>query len=457
MTDDELTGRLEAWMAQRGAVQPADVEAVAGHIHRLPGRGRRLGWSAAAIAAALVVAIGVGALALGNRLATATGTPAVSAGAAIPPDPAAFAGDARLARCGATVTSAIAAFPMDQARDYRRHLPAMGLSPELDVDDPAFVVVYRGGHPFGPGGGGASVGAPTAVPSASRDGELHDVCVLVGADPATAVLNAYSNVDTTGLSATVEPTASHVSPDASDPPTPSTLILPTLEPAPAWAGDARVQLACDGAPADLAGQATPDPDSVASETADAAAARIVERAWVHPLPIPQVTFEPSIVDATARLYVYRVGGRTRAAIAVVRRDADRQWYASSVAACPETEFDPTVATGTGPIGRWSDAAGRSVPPAVLAATPDCYGGTQVTFNRRLFVRIPGGGVDEAQLEIAWAADVPLPKSAIATLYRSGNRRLYRAADGRAIYIATGSRAERLPHVRGDEVLRTDCN
>ena len=126
--------------------------------------------------------------------------------AAAPPDPRAFAGDSRLARCVNGGPDPLAAFEMAHASDYRLHLPAMGLSPELDRPDPAFVVVLGEGSPRG--GGGAPGAAGGFVPSASLGAEasgrnVHDVCVLVGADSATAERTVYTDVDTTGLRAFV--------------------------------------------------------------------------------------------------------------------------------------------------------------------------------------------------------------------------------------------------------------
>jgi hypothetical protein len=125
--------------------------------------------------------------------------------------------------------------------------------------------------------------------------------------------------------------------------------------------------------------------------------------------------------------------------------------------CDGSEFDPSTATVARPFGLWVDAAGKAVRDTVLTATADCYGGTQVRFLQRLFVRIPGGGVDPAQLATTWSDDATLPTTAFPTEYRSGTRRLYAGADGKAVYVADGDRVERLPHVIGDEVSRMDCN
>jgi len=128
MTDerDPFESQVVDWLADRGRVTAGEVHDVADRIDGLPDRaGRGRSWLAAA--AAVVVAIGIGLVILGRIPLAGVGQPA-------PPEPAAFAGDPRLARCfGATVESALDVFEMGHAIDYRRHLPAMGLSPELDT------------------------------------------------------------------------------------------------------------------------------------------------------------------------------------------------------------------------------------------------------------------------------------------------------------------------------------
>ena len=148
---DDLDDLLKRWLRDRGATDRSALEALAGHVAVLPPRrGRRRQVGPLAAAAAIIAAVGLAAFAVVPRSGGVTGSPS----APRPPDPAAFAGDARLARCGASVDTARDAFAMAHARDYRLHLPAMFLAPELDVDAPAFVVVYRDMQPF------AVLGAP---------------------------------------------------------------------------------------------------------------------------------------------------------------------------------------------------------------------------------------------------------------------------------------------------------
>ena len=135
--NDDFEDLLKRWLRDRGATERSAIEALAGHVATLPPRRRRQPTGVAA-AAAVILALGLAAFALVPRSGSISAPTAP-----VPPDPAAFAGDPRLGRCGASIETALDVFEMVQARDYRLHLPAMGLSPELDVDAPGFVVVFR--------------------------------------------------------------------------------------------------------------------------------------------------------------------------------------------------------------------------------------------------------------------------------------------------------------------------
>jgi hypothetical protein len=104
--------------------------------------------------------------------------------------------DPRFAACSGPTGPVIAAFPMAAARDYHVHLPQMGISPELDVDTPAFVVVFAGMWP-GPDGGAAPPPGSTWPPRSLAPG-AHDVCIWVG-DATTGSPNVYEDVSTAGM------------------------------------------------------------------------------------------------------------------------------------------------------------------------------------------------------------------------------------------------------------------
>ena len=177
--DDDLLDLL----AKRSAVSDVEVARLRTFAAALPPRrspGMRRGLLAAA--AGIVLVLSFGGLLLTNL-------PFGSSGAApSAPDPAAFAGDPRLAVCGVEPKDAIAIFGMAHVRDYPLHLPAAyeltGLA--ADPEAPTLVVVHRG-----PG-------------SANRQGETappgsHDLCLVVGADAASWAPVTVLGVDTTGM------------------------------------------------------------------------------------------------------------------------------------------------------------------------------------------------------------------------------------------------------------------
>ncbi len=182
MTDD-LEVRLKDLLADRGRPDPMTSAALVDAITQFPGRSSR-SFRPALAAVVVLMLVGVGAF-LATRGGFVGGDP-------VPPDPAAFAGDPRMDACFAGAGSVEFAFEMRHAREYSRHLPAMGRSPELEVDDPAFALIFAPGEPRVPIGG-----APGASPEPTQPGH-RAVCVLVGDSP-----NLYTDVDITGFRATV--------------------------------------------------------------------------------------------------------------------------------------------------------------------------------------------------------------------------------------------------------------
>lgn len=198
-----LEDRLGDLLASRSHVRDEDLEPLRAYIRALPPRRApsRSGTWATIAAVVAVTVIGIGALALANGLG--------SSGAWVPPssapvegDPARFADDSRFLTCVAAAQFAHGsgqyathAFEIDRARDYRRHLPAMLRSPELEVDDPALIVVFEvfDASPLPT----PLPGEPTAEPTEAQ----HDVCVVVGADSGER--NYYPDVDVTGLTVTL--------------------------------------------------------------------------------------------------------------------------------------------------------------------------------------------------------------------------------------------------------------
>jgi hypothetical protein len=99
-----------------------------------------------------------------------------------------------LAACHGAAGQVEYVFEMTHARDYQRHLPAMLLAPELDVDEPAFVVVFARGADVWSGLSRPPGATGPASPS-PRPNE-RSVCVLV-----SEVTNVYAYVDISGMQA----------------------------------------------------------------------------------------------------------------------------------------------------------------------------------------------------------------------------------------------------------------
>jgi hypothetical protein len=183
-------------------------------------------------AAAIGILLAVGAVLVGPRLGPSLGAKPE------PPDPAAFAGDPRVSACMGDAGSVEFVFVMPQARDYQRHLPAMLRSPELEVDDPGFVVIFAEG--VVPAVGGVD-------PSDDESGRY--VCISVDGQPSL-----YSNVDITGMRVDIGTTQASATPTPGSPtPSPSESPTPTPQPAAGLSeaqavAAARSHLADPGAP-----------------------------------------------------------------------------------------------------------------------------------------------------------------------------------------------------------------
>lgn len=104
--------------------------------------------------------------------------------------------DPRMVACGANdpANKVLATFDLPRARDFWVRFPSAGLAPELEVDDPAFVVVFDGpaSHPvIGPGPDPESADGLAVTPQLTRD---HVVCVVV-----KGAISIYSDVSFVGF------------------------------------------------------------------------------------------------------------------------------------------------------------------------------------------------------------------------------------------------------------------
>lgn len=194
-TRDERDEReLRDLLARRAEVRGPEVDALRGFVAALPARRRRRpSFGLLAAAAGITVMLSVGVLLAGAPFGSSGAGPK-------PPNPAAFAGDPRLAVCNAKATDAEAIFELRHLADYAEQLPnaypLIGLA--ADPAAPALVIVFKG--PGTPEEGGATPG-----PSS------HDLCLVVGADQASWQHVGVANVDTTGLLAFLpEPSATPI-------------------------------------------------------------------------------------------------------------------------------------------------------------------------------------------------------------------------------------------------------
>jgi hypothetical protein len=175
---------------------------------------------------------------------------------------------------------------------------------------------------------------------------------------------------------------------------------------------------------------------------------------VATLPLAGYSFVAN--QPTWAALAHQVDGRI-VALFVVRRVVGDRWSVARFAACDAAEFQDGTPLSGG-VTLWTDAGGQPVPAATLVEQTDCYDGTQLRLDGRLYVRDPSGGAyDPETLQGVYAGDAELPADAVDTGYRQGARRLFREAGDAAVYVVSPQRVERWPRVIGDQVVRIDCN
>jgi hypothetical protein len=107
-----------------------------------------------------------------------------------PGDPSAVASDPRLGRCGGTLADVDYAFTIPRVSDYQKYIPQMPKQSELDLSNPALVVVYKSTY---------TVDGASPDPAADPDSRL--VCIYVG-QSGEGERNYYSGVSIAGLRTT---------------------------------------------------------------------------------------------------------------------------------------------------------------------------------------------------------------------------------------------------------------
>lgn len=438
---DDFEDALKRWLRDRGVADRSDLDALAGHVAVLPPRRSRRGAGLAA-AAAVIVALGLAAFALAPR----AGNVAAQPSAPVPPDPAAFVGDARLARCGATPESALAVFEMTHARDYRLHLPSMGLSPELDINSPGFVVVYRAMQPFGISGAPAPDGFSPAPPRGSVTPGRHDLCVLVGADAATAEQNIYADVDIAGLAVavvSVEPPSQSAPSATASAPAPAV----TPEPAPAWVADLAAQLDCDGPIASIGGE-VPDVGSLEpfGDDPEAALEEFLGPSNFY-ASLPTAGFTKLHEELHWASFGHVFGGRTKAIVVLSDiTEFGPGWTVVGLRACDASEFDPKVPL-TFPVTVWTDRSGNRMSTEIIRSNP---GPGHCGWDSAVFLSVEGDlyfrdpkGVMADWTKTRFDSSAQLPASATDSGYRSGKWSLW-LDPGKDAYLVSTDGVERWP-------------
>ncbi|MEV5608589.1 hypothetical protein [Streptomyces sp. NPDC052225] len=158
------------------------------------------------------------------------------------------------------------------------------------------------------------------------------------------------------------------------------------------------------------------------------------------------------------LYSYDVGGRTRAAVIVVKdRRKKPGWDMETFAMCDPSEFRAKERAGL-EMRVWEDRRGRPVSTSLVESSmgPEHCDWQSVEFlyldrakdphdRGAQYLRDPDGQLTDFEgLVSSYARDVPLPADAVDTGYRHDGRELWLARDRSVAYVKTDGRVERWP-------------
>jgi hypothetical protein len=433
---DPIERELKDLLDERARGDPFATRRLADGIATLPARrgsilGRTVALAASGVLLAIVVV--VGAPRLGGSGAPPTHDPGLPGG------PEAFAADPRLARCFLTAADMEYVFEIHHARDFQRYLPNSLRTPELEVDDAAFVVIYR-------------ATANTVVlrslgygprPLATNQPGHRDICVLVdGDDPIL-----YGDVDITGLTIDVIASEASPTPAVTDVPTPEPTLTPP--PAPAWVAGLADQLECDGPVANIGGE-VPEAFGVgaAGESPDAALASFLGPN--NPFAsLPAAGYKKIHADDHWASYAHVVEGRTKAIIVLTDANPLRRepgWLVIGLRACDPSEFDPSVPL-TFPVTIWTDAAGNPISTDAIRSSPGpghCGWDAAIWLDvgGNLYFRDPDAVMREWTTTL-FDPKAELPASAVDTGFRSGEWSLWLEPGGDA-YLVSSRTIERWP-------------
>jgi hypothetical protein len=351
-------------------------------------------------------------------------------------DPANYPVPSRLAACGGVTDQVQYVFEARSALDYERYFPAAHAVPEMNVDEPATIVVYRGVRPD-------KRGLQSYPPNE------HDLCVLLGPEPGTAQPVFISGVDLTGFHIRIDEPSSIESPA----PTPA-IARPSTTPAPgpAWAGGLAEQLNCDSVPQAIGGEigqltpvggegtASPYPWLYAEDVVD-----LPLEAWTEEPKVPWETGGSDFVR-----YVNTVKGRIKAVLIMGGHSVDGgvgHWQIVGFRACAPDEFDP-LRGHTTDDAPWVDASGRPT-MAVRTIVGPAHCGWESTVwlfmdgDSRLYLRDPRGVLRKVSVG-RYLPTTKLPIDAVATGLQTGGRELFTTPNRDYVYIRTPNGVERWP-------------
>lgn len=410
---DPIERELRNLLDDRARGDPLATQVLADSVASLPPR-RLLTFGTGLVLAAGVVALfAVLAVAwprFGGIGGEASPTPApATQGTGLPGGPEAFADDPRLGQCFGAPPDIEFVFEMVHARDYQRYLPKMGRSPELEIDDPAFVVVFRDGW-VGPATTGGFGTRSTPIPG------FRFVCVLPGGGPP----NLYGDVDITGL--TLDVTPSEVTPVPADGAIP-----------PDWALDLNGGLDCDDEPTmgyergdgpriGPVGTASPYEFLYATDEAD-----LPLSGWVEE---PKTAWEDGASHFVR--YVNAVNGRVKALILMEgtsRQAAQGIWDVTAFHACPPGEFDASRGRTTDDAP-WFDGSDAPTSVARTISGPAHCGWESTVwlfYEDRLYLRDPLGVFSNLTVR-TFVDDAVLPDDARTTGLHSARWALYGTDD-----------------------------
>ncbi|MGW0765746.1 hypothetical protein [Streptomyces sp. NPDC002676] len=150
------------------------------------------------------------------------------------------------------------------------------------------------------------------------------------------------------------------------------------------------------------------------------------------------------------LYSFDVGGRTKVAVVVARKQKDRPgWGPETNASCDPAELPASFAAARG-WEVWTDGAGRRVPVRRLTSSPgaehcDWQSAHYLSLDGRTYARDPEGVLRrDGVLTVPYRKDVRMPTAAHDTGFHYRDWRLWLTDDKSTAYVRTSHGVEAWP-------------